>query len=71
MVAVPTGVLAHQGGWDEMLMVAVPLGLFAWLLYLANRRADRQSAGHELTESNDPAEPTDDRPDRSGPITPG
>ena len=34
-------VLAHQGGWDEMLFVAVPLGLFAFLLYLANRKAQR------------------------------
>ena len=32
-------VLAHQGGWDEMLFVAVPLGLFAFLLYMANRKA--------------------------------
>ena len=32
-------VLAHQGGWDEMLFVAVPLGLFALLLYVANKRA--------------------------------
>jgi hypothetical protein len=34
-------VLAHQGGWDEILLVAAPLSLFAGLLYLANRRADR------------------------------
>jgi hypothetical protein len=33
--------LAHQGGWDEILLVAAPLSLFAGLLYLANRRADR------------------------------
>jgi hypothetical protein len=32
-------VLAHQGGWDEMLFVAVPLGLFAVLLFVANRKA--------------------------------
>ena len=34
-------VLAHQGGWDEMLFVAVPLGLFAFLLYMANRKAQQ------------------------------
>ena len=34
-------VVAHQGGWDEVLLVAAPLSLFAGLLYLANRRADR------------------------------
>ena len=32
-------VIAHQGGWDEILLVAAPLGLMAWLLWLANRRA--------------------------------
>lgn len=31
--------LAHQGGWDEILMVLVPLGLFAVLLRVANSRA--------------------------------
>jgi hypothetical protein len=34
-------VLAHQGGWDEMLMVVVPVGAFAGLLYIANRRASK------------------------------
>jgi hypothetical protein len=31
--------LAHQGGWDEILMVLVPIALFAGLLAVANRRA--------------------------------
>ncbi len=31
--------LAHQGGWDEVLLVAVPIALFAVVLWLANRRA--------------------------------
>ena len=35
-------VLAHQGGWDEMLFVALPIGLFAWLLWVANKRAKSQ-----------------------------
>ncbi|HEV3225320.1 MAG TPA: hypothetical protein VGZ52_00740 [Acidimicrobiales bacterium] len=35
-------VFAHQGGWDEMLFVALPLGLFAFLLYVANRKAQAQ-----------------------------
>ena len=35
-------VLAHQGGWDEALMVALPIGLFALLLRVANVRADRR-----------------------------
>jgi len=36
---VTTLVLAHQGGWDEMLMVLVPIGIFTFLLVVANRRA--------------------------------
>ena len=35
-------VLAHQGGWDEILLVALPLGLFAFLLFIANRKAQAQ-----------------------------
>lgn len=34
-----TPLLAHQGGWDEALMVLVPIAVFAGLLLLANRRA--------------------------------
>jgi hypothetical protein len=34
-------VLAHQGGWDEVLFVIVPIGIFAALLAVANRRASR------------------------------
>ena len=32
-------VLAHQGGWDEALMVLAPVGLFVVLIRAANRRA--------------------------------
>jgi hypothetical protein len=32
-------VLAHQGGWDEALMVLVPIALIVGLLALATRRA--------------------------------
>lgn len=31
--------LAHQGGWDEALLVAVPIAVIAGLLVLATRRA--------------------------------
>lgn len=37
-------VLAHQGGWDEVLMIAVPLVLVATLLVVANKRASRELA---------------------------
>ena len=34
--------LAHQGGWDEILLVLTPIALFAGLLWLANSRANRE-----------------------------
>ena len=40
------GVLAHQGGWDEALIVAGPLLLFAAIVWNAKRRAVRQSQTH-------------------------
>jgi hypothetical protein len=39
--AVTALLLAHQGGWDEMLFVAVPILIFGGLLAIANRRASR------------------------------
>jgi hypothetical protein len=39
MVVTPL-LLAHQGGWDEILLVLVPIVLFALLLVIANRRAN-------------------------------
>jgi hypothetical protein len=37
-----TGVLAHQGGWDEILLVAGPIAVIILVLWQATRRADRQ-----------------------------
>lgn len=45
-------VLAHQGGWDEVGLVALPIALFAGLLALANRRAT--SAQHSDDEPSPP-----------------
>ena len=53
--------LAHQGGWDEILMVAGPLLVFAGVLYLANRRANAklaeaaQSAGDAEVDGSEAA----------------
>ena len=33
--------IAHQGGWDEALLIAVPMVLVAWLLWLAKVRVNR------------------------------
>jgi hypothetical protein len=42
MAAAPV-VLAHQGGWDEMLFVLVPVLVFLILQWL-NRRKTRQES---------------------------
>ena len=42
-----TGVLAHQGGWDEILLVAGPIAVIVLVLWQATRRADRQVAERE------------------------
>jgi hypothetical protein len=44
MAAVAAGVLAHQGGWDEILLVAAPIALLALLLWRANKKAARAEA---------------------------
>lgn len=48
-------ILAHQGGWDELLFVLLPIALFAALLALANRRATRLQALREAEPSDDDA----------------
>jgi hypothetical protein len=44
---VATVLVAHQGGWDEILLVLAPLLLFAGLLYVANKRADQLADDEE------------------------
>jgi hypothetical protein len=51
--------VAHQGGWDEIAFVLLPIALFAGLLAVANRRAARQQAetdGGRRGEPDPPAE---------------
>ena len=42
--------LAHQGGWDEILLVGVPILLIVGLLALAKRRVDAQVADRARSE---------------------
>jgi hypothetical protein len=49
-------VFAHQGGWDEMLFVAIPIGLFAFLLYIANKKAQAQLDSEQPEASDRTAE---------------
>jgi hypothetical protein len=43
-------IFAHQGGWDEMLMVLGPIAVIVFLLRVARRRAIREGA---VTEEDD------------------
>jgi cyanate permease len=54
--AVP--VLAHQGGWDEILMVLTPIAVFALLLKVANSRANkaRDAAAERQAADETPVE---------------
>jgi hypothetical protein len=56
--------LAHQGGWDEILLVLVPIALFAALLLIANRRAGSIEQARQDGESRDAGTGRSDR--RSG-----
>lgn len=46
----PAALLAHAGGWDEVLLVAGPIALFGGLLWLANKRA-KDRLGDQLAEA--------------------
>ncbi len=64
-------VFAHQGGWDEILFVAVPIAIFAALLAVANRRASKISEARNAGDGHRPPRDEgggargDERPDRS------
>ena len=65
--------LAHQGGWDEMLLVLGPILVIAGLLMLAERRVERNAISpathgqprgantdaHDPNEVDDPNDPND------------
>jgi hypothetical protein len=64
-ITAPGTLTAHQGGWDEILMVIAPILLFAGLLYSANRRAKRMSGRNDDCGAGASPEP---RNERAGPI---
>lgn len=52
-------IVAHQGGWDEILLVVAPLAVIGGLLWLANRRVtaqleDELQAGGDGSGTGDP-----------------
>ena len=60
MTAVFAGVtapvlVAHQGGWDEALLIGAPILIIMGLLWLAKRRVDAAHAAiHTPNEASDP-----------------
>jgi len=57
----PHVILAHQGGWDEILWVLVPIAIMVWLLGVAQRRI---RLGNSVSDPNGtaPSEPRDISP---------
>ena len=53
-----TLILAHQGGWDEILFVLAPLLVFGGLLMVARRRAEQMDQ-----DQSGPAHPSEDHED--------
>lgn len=50
------GVIAHQGGWDEILLVLAPIAIFAGLLFVANKRAARLADDDDSIDVDDDVE---------------
>jgi hypothetical protein len=46
-------VIAHQGGWDELLLVVAPMVAVGALLWLAKRRVDRAAAAGQSSDPLD------------------
>lgn len=64
--AVPVGMVAHQGGWDEILLVAGPIAVIVGLLLLARRRVEGGA-----TAAGNPADPPTSGQSTSGQSTSG
>jgi len=47
-------VLAHAGGWDELVLVGAPVVLFGGLLLVAKRRAQRIVTERDMCQESDP-----------------
>ena len=46
-IGIPAVVLAHQGGWDEILLIAGPIVVVVGLLALARRRVLRAERAND------------------------
>jgi hypothetical protein len=54
-VGIPAAIIAHQGGWDEILLVAGPIFVVVGLLALARRRVTRAESA-ALRDDSTPAQ---------------
>ena len=63
------GVLAHQGGWDEILLIIGPMAVVVLLLRLAKRRVDRNLAASQppVSAPGSARSPGEDDPGRPSP----
>ena len=54
-----TALLAHQGGWDEILLIVGPILVVVGLLRLLKKRVERNAASTAATAATDqPAQTT-------------
>ena len=51
MSTIANALLAHQGGWDEVLLIGGPMVLIAGLLVVAKRRVDA-AAEHQSSDAD-------------------
>ena len=53
--------IAHQGGWDEILLVLGPIAVIVGLLMLARRRVEAAEKAKPDAQSQKPAPPIAER----------
>jgi len=46
--------LAHQGGWDEVILVGIPVAVFGVLLLVARQRARQIVAQRNIGQEPEP-----------------
>lgn len=52
MSTILSALLAHEGGWDEALLIGGPILVIAGLLVVAKRRVDAAAADQQHTPSD-------------------
>ena len=58
-------VLAHQGGWDELMLVLAPILVIGALILVVQRRADAAAAQEAQSQRSIDAPSNDNRPTKS------